>query len=199
MVESILQQLNASVARIPYKMSGERDRSCRYWEFDPLARAAIGLAPIAVSSNRFIARYVSLDMTAARNFRPLAVTACSILLAFATPHGTWAQNRPPPRIYVSASETWAVEMEKGGSRPQTVEIIKTFQKRCDCVVTMKEETADYVVMVDREGGKDLLRRDNKFAVYYREEGDILGSGSTRTIGNAVKDACGILWTDWNTR
>lgn len=138
-------------------------------------------------------------MTVARNSQALAVTACAILLALGTAHHARAQHRPPPRIFVSASETWAVELEKGGSRPQTVEIIKTFQKRCNCVVTMKEETADYVVMVDREGGKDLLRRDNKFAVYYREEGDILGSGSTRTIGNAVKDSCEILWMDWNTR
>lgn len=138
-------------------------------------------------------------MTVARNLQTQAVVACSILLAVVAPHHAWAQHRPPPRIFVSASETWAVEMEKGGSRPQTVEIIKTFQKRCNCVVTMREDTADYVVMVDREGGKDLLRRDNKFAVYYREEGDILGSGSTRTMGNAVKDSCEILWADWNTR
>ena len=138
-------------------------------------------------------------MTATRGFQALGVAVCSILLALCAPLGAWAQNRPLPRIFVSASETWAVELEKGGSRPQTVEIIKTFQKRCACVVTMKEESADYVVMVDREGGKDLLRRDNKYAVYYREVGDILGSGSTRTIGNAVKDACEILWADWGTR
>ena len=138
-------------------------------------------------------------MTVARCFQTLAVTALPILLALAAAPRAEARNRPPPRIFVSASETWAMDQEQGGSRPQTVEIIKTFQKRCDCVVTMKEETADYVVMVDREGGKDLLRRDNKFAVYHREEGDILGSGSTRTVGNAVKDACEILWSDWNIR
>jgi hypothetical protein len=45
-----------------------------------------------------------------------------------------------------------------------------------------------VVLLDREGGKGLLRRDNKIAVFDRE-GDLLHSGSTRSLGNAVKDAC----------
>ena len=84
----------------------------------------------------------------------------------------------------------------GGARPQTAENIKTFHKRCgDCIVTMKEERANYVVILEHEGGKDLLRKDNKFVVF-REDGDAIKSGSTRSLGNAVKEACRALMRDW---
>lgn len=143
-------------------------------------------------------RYVSFDMTTRRH-HPTKAAICSIMLVLIAPASLWARDSAVPRIFISASETWAVEGPQGGARPQTVEVIKTFQKRCDCIVTMREDRADYVVMLDREGGKDILRRDNKYAVYEREGGDVLGSGSTRTIGNAVKDACAILTSDWRLR
>ena len=34
----------------------------------------------------------------------------------------------------------------------------------------------------------VCSRDNKFAVY-NKDGDVIASGSTRTLGNAVKNAC----------
>jgi len=37
-------------------------------------------------------------------------------------------------------------------------------------------------------GKEGARKDNKVVVF-EKEGDAIYSGSTRTLGNAVKDAC----------
>jgi hypothetical protein len=77
----------------------------------------------------------------------------------------------------------------GGARPQTAEIVKTFNERCPTfTITNKEDKANYTIMLHHEGGKDLVRRDNKFAVY-NKDGDVIASGSTRTLGNAVKNAC----------
>lgn len=105
------------------------------------------------------------------------------------------------RIYINDSQSWEVSGRIGGSseifggkinggaRPQTAEIVKTFNERCPAfTVTNKEENADYTVVLQHEGGKKAIRRDNKFAVY-NKNGDAVASGSTRTLGNAVKDAC----------
>ena len=101
------------------------------------------------------------------------------------------------RIYISDSESWSIEGGsaggtgggRGGARPQTVEIMKTFQNRCPIVtVTIKKEKADYIVFLDHEGGKALVNKDNKVAVF-DSEGDMFFAASTRSLGNAVKDAC----------
>ena len=105
------------------------------------------------------------------------------------------------RVYVTDSESWELRggwsadesggsgFLQGGARPQTAEIMKTFRQRCPAVtVTSQLDRADYVVLLDHEGGKGLIRRDNKVAVFNRE-GDLMHAGSTRALGNAVKDAC----------
>jgi hypothetical protein len=70
--------------------------------------------------------------------------------------------------------------------------MKTFQQRCPAVrLTTDRAKADFVVMLEKEGGKDLIRRDNKVAVI-SHDGDVLYTGSTRSLGNAVKDACGAI-------
>ena len=143
--------------------------------------------------------------------------ACSILvvasLALVASVPAWSKGKKAkPRVFIKESQSWEVEgggggasvgdvgafggKFGGGARPQTAEIIKTFHKRCsDCIVTMKEERANYVVILEHEGGKDLLRKDNKFVVF-REDGDAIKSGSTRSLGNAVKEACRALMRDW---
>jgi hypothetical protein len=50
------------------------------------------------------------------------------------------------------------------------------------------QKADFVLTLDREGGKSLLAHRNKVAVFNRD-GDDIFSISTRELGNAVKDAC----------
>jgi|SRR5215472_5224396 len=105
------------------------------------------------------------------------------------------------RVYVSDSTSWEASGGFGaaggaagghyaaGSRPQTVEVIKTFGERCpSVVVTMDKAKADFIVLFDRDGGKKAYRRRDKIAVF-KKDGDVLFSGSLRSVGNAVKDAC----------
>jgi hypothetical protein len=118
-----------------------------------------------------------------------------------------AQSKSKPRVFVNDSQSWEVTGKvggandgfggsvQGGARPQTAEIVKTFAERCPGVIlTMKQERADYIVTLDHEGGKDLLRRDNKFAVF-NSDGDAIKSGSTRSLGNAVKNVCEAIIKD----
>lgn len=108
-------------------------------------------------------------------------------------------------VYISDSDSWSTSggftgigdatdwsmsgYTMGGARPQTAEIIKTFHERCsDFHVTMEREKADYFVILDHEGGKGWLRRDNKVVVFDSTGTSVLSS-STRSLGNAVQDAC----------
>jgi hypothetical protein len=97
-------------------------------------------------------------------------------------------------VYVTDSQSWSMtgglaSGTKGGSRPQTAEIIKTFGDRCPEVLITNERTkADYIVLIDHEGGKGWARKDNKVVVF-NHSGTSLHSGSTRSVGNSVKDAC----------
>ena len=97
-------------------------------------------------------------------------------------------------VYVSDSQSWSVSGgfavgTQGGSRPQTAEIIKTFEDRCSEVTITNDRTkADYIVLLDHEGGKGWARKDNKVVVF-DHLGTSLHSGSTVSLGNAVKDAC----------
>ncbi len=114
----------------------------------------------------------------------------------------WAAAMPEKtRVFVTDSKSWEIQggvgisedagggSVRGGARPQTAEIIKTFRERCPSVtVTLNKDKADYVVLLEHEGGKDLVRRDNKVVVFDRE-GDAIFSNSTRSLGNAVKDSC----------
>ncbi len=111
------------------------------------------------------------------------------------------------RVYVTDSQSWEVSggwgvsggagggATKGGARPQTAEIIKTFGERCpELTVTNNRDKANYVVLLDHEGGKGLLRHRNKVAVFNRE-GDSIFSHSTLSLGNSVKDACNAIRKD----
>jgi len=109
------------------------------------------------------------------------------------------------RVFVTDSQSWetrgssaaggnsngwgASSSFSGGARPQTAEIIKTVNQRCpELTVTNNLGKADFVIVLDHEGGKGLLRHRNKVAVFNRN-GDDIFSDSTRELGNAVKDAC----------
>jgi len=133
----------------------------------------------------------------------------------------WAQQQPqsqqpapqgPPkddktRVYVTDSNSWQMSggwgasggtgsgAVSGGARPQTAEIIKTFNERCpDLVVTNNKDRADYVVILDHEGGKGALRHKNKIAVFNRD-GDSVYSNSTLSLGGAVQGACEAIRKD----
>jgi hypothetical protein len=109
------------------------------------------------------------------------------------------------RVFVTDSQSWEIRggwsaagnnrswggsgYQAGGARPQTAEIIKTFNQRCPAVtITNNVQRADFAVTLDHEGGKGYARRHNKIVVFNRE-GDAIFSDSTRALGNSVKDAC----------
>ena len=66
------------------------------------------------------------------------------------------------------------------------------------IINNKPDKSDYVVLLDHEGGKGLVKRDNKMAVF-NKDGDSIVSHSTRSLGNAVKEACDAITSDWPTR
>jgi len=115
------------------------------------------------------------------------------------------------RVFVTDSQSWQVAGDSGGSsgtfasrmrggaRPQTAEIIKTFGQRCpEVVINNQKDKSDYVVVLDHEGGKSILAHDNKVAVF-NNDGDSIVSHSTRSLGNSVKDACEAIAKDWPSR
>src|ERR1039457_243749 len=123
---------------------------------------------------------------------------CALLMA------STMQAQDKLRVYVTDSNSWQISggfggtdaadagAIRGGASPQTAEIIKTFGERCPTVVvTSNKEKADYVILLDHEGGKGAARRDNKVVVFAKD-GDAVYSGSTRSLGNAVKDACAAI-------
>src|SRR3984957_3312806 len=113
------------------------------------------------------------------------------------------------RVFITDSQSWSVAGGSGGSRgsyggamaggarPQTAEIIKTFGQRCPEVVINNIQTkADYIVLLDHEGGKGALRHKNKVAVFARLSGDSVVSKSTLSLGGSVQDACEAITKDW---
>jgi PEGA domain len=147
-------------------------------------------------------------------------SSCVLLLSFLSWNLTYSlaqdqsartSGEEKPRVLVTDSQSWEMTGASGGSsagfggevrggaRPQTAEIIKTFGEKCpDVTINNKRERADYVVLLDHEGGKGYARKDNKVAVFNRD-GDSIVSHSTRSLGNAVKDACEAITKDWPTR
>jgi hypothetical protein len=113
------------------------------------------------------------------------------------------------RVYITDSKSWEVKAGgggtadgfgtagSGGDRAQTAEIIKTFNERCpQVIINNNKEKADYIVLLDHEGGKNGISRDNKVVVFNRE-GDAIMSKSTRMLGNAVKEACLVITQKWS--
>src|SRR5882724_3840480 len=124
-------------------------------------------------------------------------------------------NQKPPatqdkaRVFITDSQSWEMGGHSGGSsagfggevhggaRPQTAEIVKTFGERCPQVVTNNiQANTDYVVVLDHEGGKGLLRHRNKVAVFNRVSGDSVVSKSTLSLGGSVQTACEAIDQDW---
>jgi len=140
-------------------------------------------------------------------FAKLLLSAMTLSASLAA--GADSKDDDRPRVFVTRSESWSIGGElalpdpfedhgsvTGGAKPQTAEIVKTVHERCrGVVVTRKEDRADYVLVLEHEGGKVFVRKNNKFALF-NADGDAIASGSTRKLGNAVKDACGVLLDNW---
>jgi len=109
---------------------------------------------------------------------------------------TLAAAQEKPRVFITDTKSWEVRGNAGGARPQTAEVVKTFGEKCPQVtINNKEEKADYVVLVDHEGGKSWYKKDNKVAVF-NDNGDSIVSKSTRSLGGSVETACEAISKDW---
>jgi hypothetical protein len=130
--------------------------------------------------------------------RVSAVVALSIPLATA--------QAEKPRIYLTESSVLQVSGDalvgetkgslsvSGGSSPQTVEVMKQFLRRCPQVsITGNQDKADYLVRFDHEEASPVTPfvRGNKVAILDKQQ-DLVFSGSTRFLANAVKDACSAI-------
>ena len=135
--------------------------------------------------------------------RPAILAALCIVAAL------FASAQEKARVFISESQSWEVEgrgggtrgawgnTERGGARPQTVEIIKTFGERCPQVTVNNIQTkSDYIVFLDHEGGKGFWQHKNKVAVFTRVSGDSLMSDSTLSLGASVQQACEAITKDW---
>ena len=114
-----------------------------------------------------------------------------------------------PRVFITDSQSWEVRSaaagangafgasSSGGARPQTAEIIKTFGERCPNVtVNNIQSKANYVVVLDHEGGKGFLAHRNKVAVFDARSGDSVISKSTLSLGGSVEEACKGIAAHW---
>jgi hypothetical protein len=126
-----------------------------------------------------------------------------------------ASTLDKPRVFITDSQSWEMRAASGGgngafggaaaggARPQTAEIIKTFGERCPAVMVNNiQEKADFIVVLDHEGGKGVLRHRNKVAVFERTSGDTVVSKSTLSLGGSVQEACdaiGKYWADNGAR
>ena len=92
------------------------------------------------------------------------------------------------RVFITDSQSWEIGAASGGTggtfggagnggaRPQTAEIVKTFGERCPDVQTNNiQAKADYIVILDHEGGKSFVLHRNKVAVFTRVTGDSIVS------------------------
>ena len=135
------------------------------------------------------------------------IQAFAFVMLVLSAAGIWAQDSP--KVFITDSTSWEVRGNAGGSggswgahssggaRPQTAEIIKTFGERCPKVtVNNKQEYADYVVVLDHEGGKGWLQHRNKVAVFNAVTGDSVVSKSTLSLGGSVQEACEAIVKHW---
>jgi PEGA domain len=140
-----------------------------------------------------------------------SVIKLAVLSLLLLPAAAQTSDPQKARVFITDSQSWQMTGNSGGSnsgfaghssggaRPQTAEIVKTFGDRCSSVVVNnKQDKADYVVVLDHEGGKSILAHDNKVAVF-NSDGDAVVSHSTRSLGNSVKDACEAIEKDWPSR
>src|SRR5579863_4808253 len=142
----------------------------------------------------------------------LGAVLCAVLslgAAVAQNNSTASDPEEKPRVFITDSQSWSIGSQggggggvfasrmAGGARPQTAEIIKTFGQRCPPVIVNNiQAKADYIVLLDHEGGKGAFSHKNKVAVFVRVSGDSVVSKSTVSLGGSVQEACDAIKRDW---
>jgi hypothetical protein len=138
----------------------------------------------------------------------------SILALLVSVSGAAAQTKDKPRIYVSGKGTqnessnssatynhWfatAHTESTSDAHDEGMEVTKDLQKECPgTMVTFNQAAADYTVMLNRESKqkRDVFRTNSQVEVVNRA-GDVIGSGATRTVNAASKNACALILSDW---
>jgi len=139
-------------------------------------------------------------------------TVAAMLLFSALLLPATAQDKPRVFVQGKGSENLATNGSAGGGRhwaswgsrstldshDEGMEVTKDLQKNCSgATVTLNQANADYTVMLNRESkqNRGLLRTNSQLQVANRM-GDVIGTNSTRTVGNAAKDACALIMSDW---
>jgi hypothetical protein len=111
-----------------------------------------------------------------------------------------AQDKPRVFVQGKGSENVSSNGAAGGDHhwAESMEVGKNFHKDCSAViVTINQANADYIVRMNRESKQHLgLLRSNSQIQVANRAGDIIGTKTTRTGGNASKDACNRIVADW---
>lgn len=133
----------------------------------------------------------------------IKLAVSTLVISAALPGGVAVEK---PRIFITESQALqlsgnaAVGDTKGGvsvaggTSPQTLEVIKTFQRRCPAVlVTGNRDKADFVVRLDHEepNPSTLFVHGNKVAVFDKND-DLIYTSSTRMLSSAVNGACAAI-------
>jgi hypothetical protein len=119
-----------------------------------------------------------------------------------------ASAQDKPRVFVQgkgsedtqATSSWGGLRQTTDSHDEGMEVTKDLQKNCaGVIVTLNQANADYTVMLNRESKKNrgLLRSNSQLQVA-NHDGDVIGTNSTHTVGNAAKDACQLIVADWQS-
>src|SRR5258708_9107600 len=143
--------------------------------------------------------------------KKLVVSLTCLIAVLASITLAVGQADDKPRVFITDSHSWEVRSGAGGTdgtfgaggaggaRPQTAEIVKTFGERCPSVVTNNiQAKANYIVVLDHEGGKGWLAHKNKVAVFDAASGDSVMSKSTLSLGGSVEEACNSISKHWAT-
>jgi hypothetical protein len=139
----------------------------------------------------------------------LLTTGCALSVYSQTTTAPSAPVTEKPRVFVTDSQSWETRgnaggangafaaHSAGGARPQTAEIIKTFGEKCPTVMVNNiQAKANYIVVLDHEGGKGYLQHKNKVAVFDAQSGDSVVSKSTLSLGGSVDEACRGIAKHW---
>jgi S1-C subfamily serine protease len=132
----------------------------------------------------------------------------ALILLFST---SLLSQESKPRIYVRAKGTVNSMTQGaaggglfGGSRydsivdehDESIELTKELRQRCDgVIVTLKEEAADYVVMLNRESkAKRGVFNKNSQVLVADRNGDVIWTKDVRAVASAAKDVCAAVMT-----
>jgi hypothetical protein len=86
-------------------------------------------------------------------------------------------------------------MVTGDNASIIAEGIKLAQSEChEVTLNTRSDLADYVMAVSDDGSG--AGRKGRRAVVTKPNGDIVATVATRSLKNAVKDACGAIAKDW---